>query len=51
MIINPKGEEVQYALIFGLKTSNNEVEYKALIIGLKLAKALCAKNVNVKSDS
>ena len=34
----PHGAKVLYALKFGFKASNNEVEYEALIAGLKLAK-------------
>ena len=31
--------------------SNNEAEYKALIIGLKFLKKLCAKRISVYGDS
>ena len=36
--MGPHGAKVLYTLKFGFKTSNNEVEYEALITELKLAK-------------
>ena len=40
-----EGEEVTYALRFDFHTSNNEVEYEALLAGLRLAKQMGAKSV------
>ncbi|KAL0374047.1 UNVERIFIED_CONTAM: hypothetical protein Sradi_3320400 [Sesamum radiatum] len=34
---SPKGDEVEYALHFDFKASNNEAEYEALIAGIKKA--------------
>ena len=39
------------ALRFGFKASNNEVEYKALIAGLELAKELKVESLDIFSDS
>ena len=38
MLINPEGHKSTYALRLGFKVSNNEVEYKAFLAGLRLAK-------------
>lgn len=51
MLINLEGHKVHSSPRFGLKASNNEAEYDALISGLKLAKELKAKVVHVFSDS
>ena len=45
MLINPKGHKIHCALCFEFKASNNEVEYEALIAGLRLAKELQASNI------
>ena len=39
------------ALRFGFKASNNEAEYEALIAGLKLAKEMKVKSLEIFSDS
>ena len=36
ILVSPEGHRMYYALRFSFKASNNEVEYKALIAGLKL---------------
>jgi ribonuclease HI len=36
---------------FEFKTSNNEVKYDALIVGLKLARELHAEHIEICSDS
>ena len=51
MLINPEGHKIYCAMHFGLKTSNNEVEYEALIEGLHLAHELQVCNVNIFSNS
>lgn len=40
MLDKPHGANLCYALNFCFDTSNNETKYEALIIGLKLARAL-----------
>ena len=42
---------IEYVLRFAFFAANNEAEYKALIIGLKLAKELGAYKLKVFSDS
>ncbi|XP_021827212.1 uncharacterized protein LOC110767855 [Prunus avium] len=51
VLISPHATEVEYALRFGFRASNNEAEYEALIAGLRLAKELGAKKIQVRSDS
>ena len=40
MLVSPEGNKITCALRFGFKASNNEVEYEALLAGLRLAKEL-----------
>ncbi|KAK2998543.1 hypothetical protein RJ639_023122 [Escallonia herrerae] len=40
ILISPKGFMVEYALRFGFQASNNEVEYEAVLTGIRLAHAL-----------
>ena len=39
------------AFKFGFKASNNEAEYEALIVGLKLAKEMKVESLDIFSDS
>ena len=50
MLISLEGRKIHYALCFRFQ-SNNEVDYEALIVGLKLAKELKVNNLKVYSDS
>ena len=36
ILTSPEGIDIEYALRFGFKASNNEVEYEAVIAGLNL---------------
>ncbi|GKD35338.1 reverse transcriptase domain-containing protein [Tanacetum coccineum] len=51
ILIDPHGNEVTYALRFDFPTSNNEVEYEALIAGLELVTRLEVSHLKVFSDS
>ncbi|KAM2007332.1 hypothetical protein ACFX15_002255 [Malus domestica] len=42
---------MEYAIRFKYKVSNNEAEYEALLAGLRLAKHLGVKRINIFSDS
>ena len=42
---------MHYALWFGFKASNNEAEYEALIIGLKLVREIRVESLEIYSDS
>ncbi|KAJ8624792.1 hypothetical protein MRB53_033322 [Persea americana] len=48
---SPEGFVIEQALTLGFKTSNNEAEYEALIVGLNSAKFLEAWRIVVFSDS
>jgi len=47
----PEGLLVEQSLRFRFKTSNNQVEYEALIAGLELARDMGAGDVMCRSDS
>ena len=51
ILISPEGHQMHCALRFGFRTSNNEAEYEALIAGLKLAKEIKVKSLEIFSDS
>ena len=46
-----EGIDIEYALRFGFRTSNNEAEYEAVIAGLNLAHSLEVDQLEVYSDS
>ncbi|GJY68793.1 reverse transcriptase domain-containing protein [Tanacetum coccineum] len=48
---NPEGIEFTYALRFQFKATNNEAEYEALIVGLRIAEKMGAQNLQVNVDS
>lgn len=51
IITGPGGEELEYAIRFGFKATNNEARYKALVNGLKITHKIWARRIRVKSDS
>lgn len=51
LIINPEGDEMDYAIKLGFKASNNVAEYEALIHGLELARERGINNLQIFSDS
>ncbi|KAI3465746.1 hypothetical protein Pfo_022409 [Paulownia fortunei] len=51
VIESPQGDKFEYALKFEFLTSNNEVEYEALLAGLKLAFAVGVRKLTIYSDS
>ena len=46
----PHGAKVSYVLKFGFGASNNEAEYEALLVALKIAKDIGAKRLQIFSD-
>ena len=50
VIITPKGIRLEHSFRLGFKAFNNEAEYEALIVGLKTAFDLGARDVEVYSD-
>lgn len=51
VVHRPEEVEISYALKFKFKATNNQTEYKALIVGLKLMHALLAERIKVRTDS
>ena len=51
MLHTPKGDKIECMIRLDLPTTNNEAEYKALVAGLDLAKAIGAENMVVYCDS
>ncbi|KAL0402484.1 UNVERIFIED_CONTAM: hypothetical protein Slati_4278300 [Sesamum latifolium] len=51
VITSPQGENLEFAIKFGFKASNNEAEYEALIIGMKMAHEAGARHLIAYSDS
>nr|GEW97108.1 reverse transcriptase domain-containing protein [Tanacetum cinerariifolium] len=51
ILTNPEGVEFTYALRFQFAASNNEAEYEALIVGLRITTQMGVKNVQANVDS
>ncbi|GJU71406.1 putative ribonuclease H-like domain-containing protein [Tanacetum coccineum] len=51
ILINPKGIEFTYALIFRFLSTNNEAEYEALIARLRIVEQMGVKNLQANVDS
>ncbi|XP_020421233.1 uncharacterized protein LOC109949580 [Prunus persica] len=51
VLISPDKVALEYALRFKFQASNNEAEYEALLAGLRLAKEMDARQIQIFSDS
>ncbi|KAM2914483.1 hypothetical protein COP2_045004 [Malus domestica] len=51
VLVTPDDSMLKQATILGFKSSNNEVEYEALLAGLRMAKDLMVKKLTIHSDS
>ncbi|CAL9030056.1 unnamed protein product, partial [Prunus brigantina] len=51
VLISPDKVVLEYALRFKFHASNNEAEYEALLAGLRLAKEMGARQIQIFSDS
>nr|GEW25950.1 reverse transcriptase domain-containing protein [Tanacetum cinerariifolium] len=51
IITNPEGMEFTYALRFRFNATNNEAEYEALTVGLRISKQMRIKNLQENVDS
>ena len=51
ILTNAEGIVIEYALRFTFEASNNQAEYEALIVGIKIAKELGVKRLKVFIDS
>ena len=48
---SPEGDKLKHKVRLQYQTTNNEVEYEALLKGLELAKSVEAKSILVLGDS
>ena len=48
---SPEGDKLKHKFFLQYQTTNNEVEYKALLKGLELAKSVEAESILVLGDS
>ncbi|KAL0315021.1 UNVERIFIED_CONTAM: hypothetical protein Scaly_2897800 [Sesamum calycinum] len=51
VVTSPHGEDLEFAVKFGFKASNNEPEYEALLMGMKMANEAGARHLVAYSDS
>ena len=51
VLISPEGKNIEYALKFQFRATNNKAEYEVAIAGLQLCRALEAKHVRLRMDS
>ena len=51
IITTPEGDTLKYGVQLQFPATNNEVEYEAILTGLRVEKALGAKNLLLQSDS
>ena len=51
VIASPKGDILKYGVQLKFPVTNNEAEYEAILMGLRIARALGAKNALLRSDS
>ena len=51
VITNPDGEMLKYRVQLKFLATNNETEYEGILTGLRLGKALGAKNLLIQNDS
>ncbi|KAL0288940.1 UNVERIFIED_CONTAM: hypothetical protein Sradi_7084800 [Sesamum radiatum] len=51
VITTPQGEDLEFAIKFDFKASNNEIEYEALVIGMRMAYETGARHLLICSDS
>ena len=51
IITTPDGEVLKYGAQLKFSATNNEAEYEEILTGLRLGKALGAKNLLVQNDS
>ena len=51
IIVTLDGEMLRYGIQLKFPTTNNEAEYEGILTGLRLRKALGAKNLLIQSES
>ena len=50
MLVTPNGEELGSSLRLEFRATNNEAEYEAVIVGLRMALELRAESMEIQSD-
>ncbi|KAM0981395.1 hypothetical protein ACFX2A_014732 [Malus domestica] len=51
VLVTLNSSMLEQAITLGFKASNNEAEYEALLVGLRMAKDLVVKKLAIHSDS
>ncbi|XP_071740872.1 uncharacterized protein [Rutidosis leptorrhynchoides] len=51
LLVSPSGEEITYAIRLKFAASNNEAEYEALLVSLRLAKSIDIQQLTAYVDS
>ncbi|KAL2474318.1 RNA-directed DNA polymerase [Abeliophyllum distichum] len=51
LLVSPDGHNLNYALLLKFKASNNTAEYEALLTGLRLAREMKARKLQIYSNS
>ena len=51
VIVTPEGIRLEHSFRLGFKASNNEAEYEALLVGLKIVLGMCARDIETYSNS
>ncbi|KAL0448630.1 UNVERIFIED_CONTAM: hypothetical protein Slati_1419400 [Sesamum latifolium] len=51
VITSPQGEDLEFAVKSGFRAFNNDAEYEALVIGMKMAHEAGARHLIAYSDS
>ncbi|XP_050259677.1 uncharacterized protein LOC126704691 [Quercus robur] len=51
VLLSPEGDKLKHKVCLQYQTTNNEVEYEALLKGLELAKSVEAKSILILGDS
>ena len=51
VLISPKRITIEKSLRLGFSTKNNEVEYKALLVGIAMVQKMCGKVIEMFLDS
>ncbi|KAL0293257.1 UNVERIFIED_CONTAM: hypothetical protein Sradi_6948800 [Sesamum radiatum] len=51
VITSPQGEDLEFTVKFSFKASNNEAEYKALVLGMKITHETGARHLIAYLDS
>ncbi|KAL0433382.1 UNVERIFIED_CONTAM: hypothetical protein Slati_2672500 [Sesamum latifolium] len=51
VITSPQGEDMKFAIKFDFKVSNNDAEYEALVLGMRMTQDARASHLIAYSDS